>query len=246
MALREEMENTGEWLFRWRSYIPLVLLGVLVLALRDFSYFGGSHGWDIAWDIFCIGVAFAGLAVRATAVGCAPARTSGRNTHGQVAGTLNTTGMYSIVRHPLYLGNYLMWLGIALFPHNMWVPVVVSLLFFLYYERIMLAEERFLRQEFGAAFEAWAARTPAFIPRFAQWVRPSLPFSLRHVLKREYSGFFAIVAIMFALEVAFEWRIAGLIDFEPGWVAFFAVSLAIYLVLRSLKKHTRLLHIEGR
>ena len=32
--------------------------------------------------------------------------TSGRNTHDQVADSLNTSGIYSIVRHPLYVGNF--------------------------------------------------------------------------------------------------------------------------------------------
>ncbi len=56
-------------------------------------------------------ISFFGLALRVIVVGHAPYGTSGRNTREQVADTLNTTGMYSIVRHPLYLANYLIILG---------------------------------------------------------------------------------------------------------------------------------------
>ncbi|MGB8874133.1 MAG: hypothetical protein WCC75_12145, partial [Desulfobaccales bacterium] len=45
--------------------------------------------------------------------GLPPRGTSGRNTQGQVAETLNTTGIYSLVRNPLYLGNFLIWLGLS-------------------------------------------------------------------------------------------------------------------------------------
>ena len=34
MALREEMEATGNWLFRWRSYLPLALLALLLAGLQ--------------------------------------------------------------------------------------------------------------------------------------------------------------------------------------------------------------------
>ena len=75
------------------------------------------------------------------------------------------------------------------------------LIFGLYYERIMFAEEEFLRNKFGKQFEEWAENTPAFIPNLSEWKPPSLPFSIRPVLKKEYQGFFAIIAIFTFLEV---------------------------------------------
>jgi protein-S-isoprenylcysteine O-methyltransferase Ste14 len=157
MALREELEQRGEWLFRRRSYLPLVLL-VVVLAVMAAHPHGAPHTvGGAAWEWWCVTVSLVGVGVRVATVGYAPDGTSGRNTHGQVASVLNTTGAYALVRHPLYLGNYLMWLGAALFPRVAWLPVVVTLAYSLYYERIMLAEEAFLRQRFGATFEAWAS-----------------------------------------------------------------------------------------
>ena len=92
-------------------------------------------------------------------------------------------------------------LGAAMFAHEWWLGLVILMGFFLYYERIMLAEEAFLRQQFGAEFEAWAARTPAFFPSFRNWRPPALPFSFRNVLKREHAGFFALVVVFTVLEV---------------------------------------------
>ena len=97
------------------------------------------------WPLVCLSVGMAGQKVRALCVGYTPRGTSGRNTkEGQVAETLNTLGMYSICRHPLYLGNLLMWLGIVMYMGHVWFTVAFLLLYALYYERIMFAEEHFL------------------------------------------------------------------------------------------------------
>ena len=150
-AAEEEFERTGQWLFRWRSYLPLLLIALFLIAFRDFKYPFGSHGWDYLWEIFCLSVSMLGIAVRALTVGFIPKGTSGRNTKGQVAEDLNTTGMYSLVRNPLYLGNFIIWLGISLFVRLWWFSLIVILIFGIYYERIIFAEEEFLRHKYGAS-----------------------------------------------------------------------------------------------
>jgi protein-S-isoprenylcysteine O-methyltransferase Ste14 len=247
MPLREEFASSGQWLFRWRSYLPLVLLvpvvAITALRARD----GHLPVPDRAWDLFCLFVSMLGIVVRAIAVGCAPAGTSGRNTaEGQVASTVNTTGMYSIVRHPLYLGNYLNWLGVALFPRSAWLAIVITLAFWLYYERIMFAEEEFLRGKFGPTYEQWASSTPAFVPDPRKWCAPALPFSGRNVLKREYSGVLGVVVCLAALDVVRDSVVLGNFAMDPMWIGITAATLVMYVVLRTLKRHTTLLHVEGR
>ena len=105
---------------------------------------------------------------------------------------LNTKGIYSLVRHPLYSGNYFMWLGIMVYVSNVWFVVVCSLIHWLY-ERIMFAEEAFLRGKFGQAYLDWSVGVP-FWPRSLRWTAPDVQFSLRNVLKREYNFGFAISA----------------------------------------------------
>src|SRR5688500_1805537 len=136
MTLRDEFERSGNWLFRRRSFLPLLLLAVVLPALSQLEYPEGGNSQDLLWKALCLTIALAGLCVRIVVVGYAPNGTSGRNTREQVAETLNTSGPYAIVRHPLYLGNYLMWLGVALFARVWWCPVIISLAFWLYYERI--------------------------------------------------------------------------------------------------------------
>ena len=246
MALREEFENTGNWLFRWRSYLPLAMLGLLLLALRDYDYPWGSEALDHVWEGLCLAISFFGLGIRVFTVGFTPYGTSGRNTRKQVAETLNTRGAYSMARNPLYLGNFFMGLGIVLFAHLWWLTLIYILVFWLYYERIIFAEEAFLRRKFGADYLEWAARTPVFIPRLGQYRRAELPFSLRNVLRREYNGFFAVIVVMFLLETVGELFAEGALEFDAGWLALLGGGFVVWLTLRALKKHTAVLRVPGR
>src|SRR5262245_10107591 len=120
MPLLEEFESSGSLLFRWRSYLPLVPAVLIFFGLAHFDYPFGSHLLDEIWELICLAVSFLGLAIRALTIGSAASRTSGRNTTEQVADRLNTTGMYSIVRHPLYLGNFFIVLGVVIFYRVWW------------------------------------------------------------------------------------------------------------------------------
>jgi protein-S-isoprenylcysteine O-methyltransferase Ste14 len=246
MALREQMALVGQDLFRWRSYLPAVCLLLFAAGFVHYRYPLGSHRLDQLWEGVCLAVAGAGLAVRALVVGYTPRGTSGRNTHRQKARQLNTTGMYSLVRHPLYLANLLIFLGVVLFFHQWAITSVAALAYWLYYERIMLAEEDYLRAAFGAEFEDWAERTPAFLPRLGGWVRPERPFSFRNVLRREHNTFFGVVLTMTALEVVSERVVSGRFGLEPMWGVIFFPSLAVYLTLHALKHFTRVLEVPGR
>ncbi len=114
MSLAKELEKQGNWLFRYRGQLPLVLFLLVIpvmLTPQDFI----SDVSSSVWTISAILVSFAGVVVRAYTIGTTPRGTSGRNTKKQVAESLNTSGIYGAVRHPLYLGNYLMWIGIVMF-----------------------------------------------------------------------------------------------------------------------------------
>jgi hypothetical protein len=125
------------------------------------------------------------------------------------------------------------------------VPVIYTLLFWLYYERIMFAEEAFLRERFASQFEEWAARTPAVIPRFSNWRRPMLTFSLRTVLRREYSAWLVVVAGHFAIELL-EHLFRRDYPWEVSWFVLLASGAAIYVLLWVASHYTRLLEVEGR
>ena len=162
MALQEEFELQGNWLFKYRSFLPLIILIIgTALYLRTEIYpetfILEETPYEIYYEMFALIVSLFGLFIRIYTVGHTPKNTSGRNTkQGQVAETLNTSGMYSIVRHPLYVGNYLMWLGPAMLTGHFWFIISFTLFYWVYYERIMYAEEQFLRNKFGKQYLEWS------------------------------------------------------------------------------------------
>lgn len=248
MALREDIEKQGGWLFRWRSYLPLLGIPVFVIALRQSGILENKFGDSLGdfWGSCAIIVSFLGLIVRCITAGYAPGGTSGRNTKSQVAEMLNTTGMYSISRNPLYLGNFIIVLGITLFIQVWWLALLVWFGFWLYYERIIFTEEEFLRNKFKDQFMDWAQETPIVIPRFRNWKKPVLSFSFKTVMRREFSTFFSIVTTFFFLEIITNFLIQRKFVLHNSWVIFFIISLAIYLTFFFLKKKTKILRVVGR
>jgi len=245
MELREQIESTGDWLFLWRSYLPFLFFGPLAAVVPQAQWMTAAGPHLAAWDIVCLAVAVLGLCVRILVAGYAPARTSGRNTRRQRACVLNTSGMYSLVRHPLYLGNFLIGLAWTLYPRNGWMVLVYILLFWLYYERIMLREESFLRAQFGPAFIDWSAATPAFLPRTLHWSPPLLRFSLRTVIRREYLTATLAIA-MFILLRAVHHLYRGVWQYEPFWAAIGGLDVALFVAIRAISKRTRWLRAPGR
>ena len=231
----------GDFLFRWRSYLPLALLPVVVVSLATTHYPLRSRLGDLAWEVGCVLLALAGWGIRVYTVGVAAPGTSGRNTRQQKAATLNTTGPYSVVRHPLYVANGIIALGLALFLHAWLAPVAVAVLTLPYYACIGGREEAFLRERFGGAYEAWAARVPAALPAPSLYVPAARPFDWVVAARREFYAFSLILIAPLFLDAAEDLHETGRVTMDSVWVISAIVGAAAFLVLRYLKKRTTLL-----
>lgn len=246
MPLNNRLKVQGNWLFRWRSYLPIFFLFLFVPAFLSYSFPMDNHLYEIVWGCFCLGVGLFGLSIRVLTVGFAPKNTSGRNTRTQVADSLNTKGMYSLTRNPLYLGNFFMWFAPILFLHTWWLCVIYVLAFTLYYERIVLVEESFLTEKFGDEYIEWASRTPTFLPRRFRWEKPDMSFSWKTVIRREYHGFYGLVAALTAMEIIAHVVEKGTVENCPVWIGIFALGTLIYGLIRYAAKRTTLLNVDGR
>ncbi len=250
MALIEEMKQQGSFLFKFRGVLPfLILLPGWVLAVRHnmMSTVYAEGSWEESYPFVCLLVSLSGLGVRIYTVGHTPANTSGRNTQKQIADELNTTGIYSIVRHPLYVGNFLMWLGVGMLTHSGWFILIFVLLYWLYYERIMFAEEQFLRAQFGQRYLNWAARTPAFIPDFRRWKPTVFSFSHKKVLKKEKNSVLYVFLVFFLFEtVPHLLKERALVPKDWFWTGGVVVAIVLYATIKVLRSHTLLLDEQGR
>ncbi len=88
--------------------------------------------------------------------------------------TLATTGLYSCIRHPQYVGFIVVMLGFLL----QW-PTIPTLIMFpiliLMYVRLANYEEAAAVQEFGEEYKLYRERTPAFWPWAAVAARNRVP-----------------------------------------------------------------------
>ena len=232
MSLDREFESTGNWLFKHRSFLPLFIIPFLFYLLL----------FSISDDLECILlysgliISFIGEGIRIFTVAYTPPGTSGRNTKHQLADTLNTTGIYSLLRHPLYLGNFFMFLGPFIFTGNIYGIIIFIFIFWLYYERIMYAEEAFLIHKFENEYSEWASDTPAFIPKISAYLPANCKFSFQKVIEREYSGLCAVIVI-FTLMVGFRNFNANIHPIlSDSWKILFSLNTLLYIILRSIKK----------
>lgn len=248
MALIHSFESSGNFLFRYRGQIPVILflLAIPTIFFTNYDWLE-TQDW-MYWVVLGVSAAlsFLGLVIRAIAIGTSNKNTSGRNTKEQVAEALNTKGIYSTMRHPLYVGNYFMWIGIVAYTMNIWFVLLVSLAFWLYYERIMFAEERFLERKFGEKYLEWSLCVPAFIPSWKNYEKTAISFSMKTILRREYSGVTATILGFLFVDFFRDWFSTGSITYKTYYGITLAVAVMISLVLRTLKHHTKLLYEADR
>lgn len=80
---------------------------------------------------------------------------------------LTQHGPYALVRHPLYVGSFLLGLAFALMTNVSIVPFLFAVAFVSTYVPKALREEHFLQQRYGPEYSRYAARVGAVVPRFS-------------------------------------------------------------------------------
>ena len=240
MTIKKSLEVSGNFLFKYRGHIPLIVFVLIVpisffTPYKTYAFYNGLNETILFTALFLI---FSGHLIRARTVGKRTIQTSGRNRSHQVAQVLTKTGWYSLVRHPLYFGNYLIWLGLAIFLSNFWFLVILSLLFWIYYERIMFAEEIFLEEKFGGEFTEWASKTPSFFPSFKNYRPNDSLFSWRIVAKNEYPGIISSATSFLFILILKRIVLLGHFSFCSSDAVFLVIIVVFGVSCKILKKFT--------
>ena len=179
------IKKIGTILFKLRSYtpIPLILLAICFAQL--------------SWILSIVGITvlLIGELMRIWAVGYAGGRTRTRSmSNSQV---LVTSGPYAYNRNPLYIGNFLISVGICVIANVWWLTIMLPIAFFLQYLPIILSEENHLRQQCGEVYEDYFKVVPRLGFRFqAYGNRSNHRFSLSRALQSERRTFIAILLVV--------------------------------------------------
>ena len=227
----------GQGLFFIRGlyiYAIIICSAAIVYATRDIGPFS-SPSLDILWFWLSAAIATAGALFRAMASGFAAYGTSGRVKRAPEAAELNTTGFYSIVRNPLYVGRIVNYAGLAMLSGDLAFSAIAILLSVLIYIRISAYEAAFLRSKFGEQYEKWAAATPALLPRLGGWVKPKYDFWWKRMIWREQHKLFLLATgIFLAWFARFSFDIAQLSSAQMIWLYVYAAILVLRLSISAL------------
>ncbi len=190
------------------------------------------------------GVALSGQALRVLVIGFAYIKRGGRRKR-ITADRLVCEGIFAHVRNPMYLGNLLIILGLALIANSPWWYLLVAPGFATAYFAIVLAEEDFLAKKFGKEYEEYCRRVNRFVPRFtglAQSLRP-FAFDWKRVIRKEYGTTFTWTSTTLLLLIWERWEQFGYAK-EKAAIQKLLLPLPFlglaYLTVLALKKYGKL------
>jgi len=228
------MIRIGNFFFHYRNalfplaYLLLFLNGPRIIADYRLAVAGGLI------------VALAGQALRAVTIGLEYIIRGGRKRQ-IYAEKLVQGGIFTHCRNPLYVGNFLVILGLGI-ASNSRLFLAVGIPFFLFaYWAIIAAEENFLRNKFGDEFAAYCARVNRLVPNFSGLgsTLQGMRFNWRRLISAEYGSTYAWLAAIILLTLKNLWtngdyqRRQGMVCVL--WSLLLLVTVA-YGIARYLKK----------
>jgi len=184
-------------------------------------------------------VALTGQLLRAITIGLAYIIRGGKKRQ-VYAEELVQDGVFAHCRNPLYVGNLLVILGLGLISNSQ-LFLVVGVPFFVFaYIAIVAAEENFLRNKFGAAFDAYCQRVGRFVPNLSGFGKTwqGMEFKWRRLIVKEYGSTYAWLAAACALVIKQRWMQTRTFS-EPQIQAFIGALVLVtlgFVVARYLKK----------
>ena len=194
------LTTAGNFLFRYRN--ALFPFACVLLFLP------GPDPFPDPLQATAVGAVIAALGqlIRAATIGLRYVVRGGRDRR-VYAEDLVTEGIYSHTRNPMYVGNLLIMIGLAI-ASNSWVTIAVAVpLGCLMYASIVAAEEDYLQQRFGAAFRAYCRDVPRWWPRLAglRATLTSMQFRWRRVVVKEYGTPFGWISVLILMALYNLW-----------------------------------------
>jgi protein-S-isoprenylcysteine O-methyltransferase Ste14 len=242
-AVNRLVSRVGRFVFKYRDFLAPAV-GILILLYEEPRPIFLSQRANWWLDLVGVLVALTGQIIRVTVIGYAYIVRGGAKKQ-LAAPRLVREGFYAHSRNPMYLGNFLLLLGLALIynaplVYLIGLPACVAGLW-----AIVRAEEEFLRGQFGAEYEDYCRTVNRFLPdlRGLRQTLSGMRFDWRRALRKEYGTTFAwtSTAILFLGYERVLWN--GLKQSTPVLRGLLAswISLGIwYLCVRWLKKSGRL------
>ena len=152
-AERSTSAQMGSVLFRHRGWLPVPFLLVPLLAHGRMD----AMNWVVGFVLIVLGelIRLAGVAAAGTVT----------RRRSRTVQRLVTYGIFAWMRNPLYVGNFLIWMGFGVISGVLWFIPIAILLFAVEYTLIVRYEEGVLESIFGGEYLTYKHRTPRWFPR---------------------------------------------------------------------------------
>ncbi len=223
--------KVGNFLFKHRTFTPVPLILLVLVLFRPLDM-GTYNLWVSLGGLL---LALGGQMIRVLAVGYSFPGTSGRETYLR-ADSLNTTGIYSLVRNPLYIGNFFIFCGVVTVFSNGFALLMFALFSVVQYHFIIRAEETFLNNRYGQEYHAYLQRVRRIFPAFSGYQANRNPFSLKKVIFKEKDSLFNLLIMILLLLVYKEKVFTGAVTHTLFYSTAAGVLTAIYILVKVLKK----------
>ena len=232
------MTKIGQFLFRYRNVLGPVLF-LIALALSGPGYAVIAPQLGSALSIAGVVLALLGQLLRMVTIGYEYIVRGGKNKQ-VYASNLVQGGVFAHCRNPLYVGNILMAVGLALIVHSYaFILLVIPAILFTY-ACIVAAEESYLLGKFGSEYADYMLRVNRWLPRLTGLGESTagMRFNWKRVLVKEYNTTFTLLAAMLALYWWSGYSSGGAVELpsSDAMVAIFVAWVALYLGVRALKK----------
>ena len=243
LSSRRWLVAAGNFFFHWRNHIfPLAFVALWALSPPRPAF--GRTGADAVLDAAGFANALCGQLLRAGAIGYAYIIRGGKKRRIH-ADALVQEGLFAHSRNPLYVGNFLVFLGLFVMIHSV-LGYAVGVPFFAFaYVAIVAAEEDFLLRRFGDVYADYSRRVNRFLPALGGMRRTlgSMHFDLGRLVRKEYGSTFTWLTLALAIEAREQIAWHGVRAARPvlAWeFGAFVVLVTAYATARFLKKTRRL------
>lgn len=183
------------WLRRYRRYLPLPLCAIALVGLRPMAPWGSAL-LDTLTDALGVGLCALGQGLRLWAWGS-------NATVGK--GGVRARGPYTLMRHPLYAGNFLIVTGLVVIFNNPWAYLLFLVPFAYLYHAITNLEEKRMYRRFGVDYQEYRGHdVPRFWPALSNLpaaVHTTLPFGWGLAWRKEYESCCGWLAGVVVLEM---------------------------------------------
>jgi protein-S-isoprenylcysteine O-methyltransferase Ste14 len=158
--------------------------------------------------------------------------------HSREGQVLIQGGPYQVVRNPMYLGIFLIGLGVVLAVFKLWVAVIFIMIFVIRYILLMYKEEKKLRSAFPDAYRQYCQKVPRILPKLSTLINLDISEYLPIKLSWFKKEIGSILALLFFTLLVGSWEdisregIAAYLR-NGIWLFFTFVLFIIFVILLS-------------